>query len=502
MSTQRAEVRVLVADDDEAVLDLMVRRVERLGFKVDRANDGQAAMSLIELVRYDLIVTDIYMPEATGLDLMLRARELDPDVQVIVATASATLDNAIEALNQGAFAYLTKPFDQLSVFDRSVERALEHRRLILDNQRMAEVQKRRGNMLEDEVAERIQQARRKQREMVELLSCLPLGVVVVEDGGRILVVNPPAELWLARELHSGAQPIRDFLSGAATAGVTEAIEIEVGGSKLRLTTREATDGNGRQRWVVVFQEAEEKPLSQGTQMSDALTKVKQGLGRLYRQSASREFAHAIHGLALQVLEIERMVGLTVGLGVNDALPSLPGFGDIRQTTLSAEETTSLEAPGLDEPPPSPAGLELGTPEPEEPLSVVPPPGPAAPPPALPKPPTPMPERRLLRHTRKLAPDELAETESVTQLAEALRNLATSASGESLEDAQAKPAPADHGNGRETRETVEAPEWLAPGPMRRTEQEETTEGGGGGSRGSAGPPQWPPPLPSAGNIRSP
>src|SRR4030042_794043 len=103
MSVRRAEVRVLVADDDEAVLDLMARRVERLGFKVDRANNGQAAMSLIELVRYDLIVTDIYMPEATGLDLMLRARELDPDVQVIVATASATLDNAIEALNQGAF---------------------------------------------------------------------------------------------------------------------------------------------------------------------------------------------------------------------------------------------------------------------------------------------------------------------------------------------------------------------------------------------------------------
>ena len=499
---QRAEVRVLVADDDEAVLDLMARRVERLGFKVDRAADGQAAMSLIELVRYDLIVADIYMPEATGLDLMLRARELDPDVQVIVATASATLDNAIEALNQGAFAYLTKPFDHLSVFDRSVERALEHRRLVLDHRRMAEVQKRRGDMLEDEVTERIVHAQRKQREMVELLNCLPLGVVVVEDGGRILLTNPSAEQWLAREVHSGEQPIRDFLSGAATAEVTEAIEIEVGGSKLRLTTRGATDGNGRRRYVVVLQEAKEQPLTEGTQMSDAFTKVKQGLAWLDRQSAPQEFAHTIHGLTLQVLEIERMLGLTVGLGVNDVLPSLPDFDDIRQAILSAEKSASLEASGLGEPPPSPEGPELGTPEPEEALSAVSPPGPAAPPPVPPKPPLPMPERRLLKHTRKLAPDEMVEAESAAQLAGAPRNLATSASGESLEEAQAKPAPVDHGNGREARETVEAQERQPSGPKRRTEQEETTEGAGGGSPGSAGPPQWPPPLPSAGNDRSP
>jgi DNA-binding response OmpR family regulator len=491
MSMQQAEVRVLVADDDEALLDLMARRVERLGFHVDRAADGQAAMSLIQLARYDLIVADIYMPEATGLDLMVRARELDPDVQVIVATASANLDNAIEALNQGAFAYLTKPFDHLTIFDRTVERALEHRRLVLDHRRMADVQKRRGDMLEDEVAERIHQAQRKQREMVELLSCLPLGVVVVEDGGRILLTNPLAEQWLASEVHSGVQPIRDFLTGAATAEVAEPAEIEVGRSRLRLTARKATDGNGRRRYVVVLQETGEQPLGQRTQVSDALTKVKRALARLDRQSGPREFAHTIHALTLQVLEIERMLGLTVGPGVNAVLPSPPDFDDIRQTILSAEEKAGLEAPEFDEPLPNPTGPEFGSPQPEEALPAVPPPGPTAPPPALP-----IPERRLLKHTRKLSPDELVEAGSAAQLAGALRNLVTSALGECLEEAQTKPTPVDHGNGRETQQPVEAPERQPSGPMRRTEEEPTSEGVGESLRGSAGPLQWPPPLPSA------
>jgi len=65
-----AELRVLVCDDDSDMLELMLRRLDKMGFKPDRAGDGGVAQALIKENLYDLIVTDIYMPEATGLELL------------------------------------------------------------------------------------------------------------------------------------------------------------------------------------------------------------------------------------------------------------------------------------------------------------------------------------------------------------------------------------------------------------------------------------------------
>jgi DNA-binding NtrC family response regulator len=96
----------------------------------------------------DLILTDIYMPGATGLEVIRRAEEIDPHVQVVVVTGSASLDNAVEALDMGAFSFLTKPFDHLSVFDNAVSRALEFRRLIRDNQRLEAESPRIGTGME------------------------------------------------------------------------------------------------------------------------------------------------------------------------------------------------------------------------------------------------------------------------------------------------------------------------------------------------------------------
>src|SRR4030067_217431 len=138
-----AELRVLVCDDDSDMLELMLRRLDKMGIKPGRAGDGGVAQALIKENLYDLIVTDIYMPEATGLELLQLAKQRDPQVQVVIVTASATLDNAIHALNHGAFGYLSKPFDHLSVFDSTVSRALEFRQLTLANRRMAEAQKTR-----------------------------------------------------------------------------------------------------------------------------------------------------------------------------------------------------------------------------------------------------------------------------------------------------------------------------------------------------------------------
>ena len=82
------------------------------------------------------------------MELLSQARQTDPNMQVIIITGDASLETAIEAVNKGAFGYLTKPFDHMSVFANTVRRALEYLRLTLDNLRMAAAHKRRADLLE------------------------------------------------------------------------------------------------------------------------------------------------------------------------------------------------------------------------------------------------------------------------------------------------------------------------------------------------------------------
>src|SRR3970282_2152806 len=148
-----ADLRILLCDDDPDLLGLLTRRLEKMGLQHDVAADGRLAISLVEKNTYDVIVTDIYMPEATGLEVLQFAKQRDPDIQVVIITSSATLDNAIDALKHGAFRYLTKTFDHLIVFDNMVSRAVEHRHLLGATQHKAEAQQLPGDMLEDEVAD-------------------------------------------------------------------------------------------------------------------------------------------------------------------------------------------------------------------------------------------------------------------------------------------------------------------------------------------------------------
>ena len=98
-----SEVKILLCDDDPDLLALLVRRLKKMGIEPDSASDGREAKSLIDANNYDVIVADIYMPEATGLELMQFAKQKDQETQVVIITSSATPDNAIDALKHGAF---------------------------------------------------------------------------------------------------------------------------------------------------------------------------------------------------------------------------------------------------------------------------------------------------------------------------------------------------------------------------------------------------------------
>lgn len=127
---------ILIADDDPAFCAMLARRAERMGLSVVQADDGTKAIDAIGRQHFDAVVTDLYMPGATGLEVVQAARRSDPDLQAIILTGNATVETAIEALRAGAYDYLTKPLDSLAAFDVALGRALELRRLIAENKRL------------------------------------------------------------------------------------------------------------------------------------------------------------------------------------------------------------------------------------------------------------------------------------------------------------------------------------------------------------------------------
>ncbi len=130
--------RVLIADGDPQFRSLLVRRAEMMGLSVLEAEDGNEAMDALEQERFDLIVSDLYMPGHTGLEVIQKAQENDPEIHAIILTASATMEAAIEALRAGVYDYLTKPLESLADFELTVARTLEHAHLIRENERLFE----------------------------------------------------------------------------------------------------------------------------------------------------------------------------------------------------------------------------------------------------------------------------------------------------------------------------------------------------------------------------
>ena len=134
--------RILIADDDSDFRSVLVRRARRMGLDVVEAGDGPEAHAALESQPFDALVCDLYMPGATGLEVVERARQLDTNIQAIILTASASVETAVEALRAGVYDYMTKPFESMAAFELALTRALEHRRLIEENARLfAEVQR-------------------------------------------------------------------------------------------------------------------------------------------------------------------------------------------------------------------------------------------------------------------------------------------------------------------------------------------------------------------------
>lgn len=130
------DFRILVADDDEIALDVLSSLLSKEGYPVLTARDGIEAIAILRKESIGLVITDLRMPGADGLEVLRNAMRIDPDIAVVILTAYGTLDSALEAMEEGAFDYLTKPFkvqEILIIAARAFRRAmlLEERRELI-----------------------------------------------------------------------------------------------------------------------------------------------------------------------------------------------------------------------------------------------------------------------------------------------------------------------------------------------------------------------------------
>ena len=126
---------VLVIDDESGILDTLRILLKKEGFEVTTAQGGKAGLEAIKSGTHDIILTDVRMPQVTGLDILAAARDQDPMTPVILMTAQASLQTAIGAVNAGAFYYIQKPFanDELVAILR---RASDYRAVKVENKHL------------------------------------------------------------------------------------------------------------------------------------------------------------------------------------------------------------------------------------------------------------------------------------------------------------------------------------------------------------------------------
>ena len=178
VSDSAETLHVLIVDDEQDIREGSERILTRMGFNVSKAASGQEALEIFQKIQPSIVLLDLKMPGMDGMEVLERLKKIDPTIIVIVITGYATVETAIQAMKQGAYDFIPKPFepDQLRLI---VNRAAEKIRL-------------------EKAAEKL--TRERQRTLLDLgteksrirtiIESLPNGVLVTNTLGRVVLMNP------------------------------------------------------------------------------------------------------------------------------------------------------------------------------------------------------------------------------------------------------------------------------------------------------------------------
>ena len=123
---------ILVVDDEPIICDMLCQVLKRKNYRIDVAQDGKSAIESLNKKQYDLVVTDVYLPDLNGIEILKAAKRIDPETGVIVITAHSSVESAVEAMKVGAYDYLTKDFS-LDEIEVTVAKFFKYQELVKEN---------------------------------------------------------------------------------------------------------------------------------------------------------------------------------------------------------------------------------------------------------------------------------------------------------------------------------------------------------------------------------
>ncbi len=188
--------KILVVDDELDILEMLSSFLAHEGFQVKTATGGHAAIEIFKSEPFDLVITDMRMPGMDGLAVMRQLKEIDEDIEVIILTAFAALDNVIDAFrHKGAFDYLTKPLDNINELFVTVSQALDSRRLKIENKTLIKQLQQAKADLEKRVDEQMrteQQIRKSKMLLQSVFDGISEPLIMLDENSTIKMLNKAA----------------------------------------------------------------------------------------------------------------------------------------------------------------------------------------------------------------------------------------------------------------------------------------------------------------------
>jgi len=140
--------KILVTDDELNTLKTLSANLEDMGYRVATATNGKEALELIRKRGFNIIIADIKLPDISGLEILETAKELNPETAVIMITGHASLETAVNAINEGAYAYILKPV-AMSELETTLKNALREQRLLIENRELVESLQQSNKRMEE-----------------------------------------------------------------------------------------------------------------------------------------------------------------------------------------------------------------------------------------------------------------------------------------------------------------------------------------------------------------
>ncbi len=143
-----SSTNILVTDDNIATLKTLSAGLEDMGYRVTMATSGREAWALIKKQPFNIVITDIKLPDISGLEILEMVKELNPEAAVIMITGHASIETAVGAVNEGAYAYILKPV-AMNELENIINNALREQRLLTENRELVESLQQSNKSLEE-----------------------------------------------------------------------------------------------------------------------------------------------------------------------------------------------------------------------------------------------------------------------------------------------------------------------------------------------------------------